>query len=74
MRARSNLVMSDDLERLIDAHGLAAVLYALSNICAEKATHISASYSDETLARMWRGAGVRVANCAESRAVALVTP
>jgi hypothetical protein len=40
-------------EDAIDRHGLANVLDAISEICAEKADHIRASYDDKVTARTW---------------------
>jgi hypothetical protein len=41
------------LETLVDRHGLAQVLIALSEICGEKANHIATAWQDTTLAKRW---------------------
>lgn len=53
--------MNDDLndsdreyiERLVDKHGLAAVLMAISTICAEKSMHVAHDWQDVPLAKRW---------------------
>ncbi len=47
-----------ELESILDAHGLNAVLEALSTICDEKAYHIRASYETGETAqtKAWRSA------------------
>jgi hypothetical protein len=42
------------LERLIDHHGIAEILIALSEICGAKADHIRANWQDRPLARRWQ--------------------
>ena len=46
----------EQLEALIDATDLAAVLMALSEICGEKAEHIRSNWQDERTARCWDSA------------------
>jgi hypothetical protein len=48
------------LEALIDGCGLSSVLVALSEICGEKAEHISTNWQDKTLAKDWATAGGRI--------------
>jgi len=43
----------DDLEDLIDKHGLSGVVSALSDICYEKANHVRTNWQDEVLAKAW---------------------
>jgi len=45
--------LADALEPFVDDNGLAAVIDALGLMCAVKADHIRASYSDETTAAVW---------------------
>jgi len=62
------------LEILIDAYGLGNVLSSIAGTCAEKADHIRASYGDDTLARNWNAAGVRIAEVSASPRIVKVTP
>lgn len=43
----------ETVERLIDAYGLNDLLSDIGSICAEKAEHIQASYSDHVSADTW---------------------
>lgn len=43
----------DDLERLIDRHGIANVLNAIGEISGEKAAHIASMWQDTTLSKRW---------------------
>jgi len=45
--------MSDDLERMIDEHGLQAVLDALTDICWGKAEHLRTNWQDAASAKGW---------------------
>ena len=47
----------DTLERMVDVHGLKAVLSALGEICLDKAEHIMRSYDDQPLAKQWARTG-----------------
>ena len=47
----------DQIETLIDRHGLETVLQMITFVCQEKADHIMVSYSDESLARAWQANG-----------------
>ncbi len=44
---------AEDLERMIDRQGLAAVCDMLAQICHEKADHIASNWQDRALAREW---------------------
>jgi hypothetical protein len=59
----------EELEMLIDRHGLAHVLDMLSDVCAEKAEHIESTWDDRGLAKLWHRAGVKVRAAALSPAV-----
>jgi hypothetical protein len=41
------------LEKLIDRHGIADTLIALSEICGAKAEHIATNWQDAHLAKRW---------------------
>lgn len=43
----------DELEILIDKHGLAYVLRAIEAICFEKAEHVAVNWQDAGLAKRW---------------------
>jgi hypothetical protein len=49
--------MLDTLERLVDEHGLRAVLEALAEVCGGKAEHVLANWQDKALAKAWDRAG-----------------
>lgn len=49
--SESNL--TEQIEAMIDAHGLLHVLTAIELICAEKAEHLRANWQDKLLARDW---------------------
>lgn len=44
---------TQELESMIDRHGLTHVVTALALICAEKAEHIRANWQDATTAKAW---------------------
>jgi len=44
---------TDDLERLVDRHGMNNVLDALVQICAGKAEHVAAMWQDGPRAKQW---------------------
>ena len=54
------------LETLIDAYGLEGVLYAIGDICAEKADHIRSNWQDERLAKEWSKRTIRVTRTADA--------
>jgi hypothetical protein len=43
----------DDLEQMIDRHGLAAILEAVSDICSAKADHLRSNWQDAESAKVW---------------------
>lgn len=43
----------DQLEALIDATNVGAVLMALSELCGDKAEHIRSNWQDGATARLW---------------------
>jgi hypothetical protein len=43
----------DELEKLIDRHGLTSVIDRVVDICHEKADHIQVNWQDRVLARAW---------------------
>lgn len=51
---------ADQLESLIDKHGLSQVLTAIEDICNGKAEHIESNWQDSATARAWSKASKRV--------------
>ena len=47
----------DNLESLIDRHGLFPVLEAIAEICYLKADHLTTNWQDRVSARLWEKAG-----------------
>jgi len=41
------------LETMIDTVGLSNTLYAIANLCSDKAEHIRSNWQDEALAKRW---------------------
>jgi len=46
--------MLDELERLIDTHGMANIMLGLVHICDEKAEHVESNWQDQVLSDAWR--------------------
>jgi hypothetical protein len=56
--ARQNFIRLDDddsqdLEALVDEHGLSGVVDALAEICHAKADHLAIDWGDEQAAHTW---------------------
>lgn len=45
--------LSDQLEILVDSHGLTNVIEALALMCSAKADHILSNWQDENLSEQW---------------------
>jgi hypothetical protein len=45
--------ITEDLEAMVDKHGLTHVLVGLSLVCSEKAEHIRINWQDKALAKDW---------------------
>lgn len=56
----------EHLERMIDAYGLETVLYALGDICIEKAEHIRSNWQDERTAKYWGKRSIRITRTADA--------
>ena len=48
------ILMLDDLESLIDTHGMANIMMALVHIADEKAEHVKGNWQDLELSDAWR--------------------
>lgn len=46
----------NEIEQMIDRHGLPSILGALSAICSDKAEHIRTNWQDENTAKLWDSA------------------
>lgn len=51
----------DEVERLIDTHGLAAFLETTATVCNLKADHIRENWQDDATAQPWDRMGSRLA-------------
>lgn len=45
--------ITEDLEAMIDKHGLTHVLTGLACVCREKAEHLRSNWQDAASARVW---------------------
>ena len=48
------VLMLDELESLIDTHGMANIMLALVHIADEKSEHVKSNWQDLELASAWR--------------------
>ena len=55
-----------ELETIIDAHGLSKTLNAIAEICAEKAAHVGATWTDRELESRWNRCAAKVSKSAAS--------
>lgn len=60
---------SDELEQMIDRHGLASVLSMVADICYEKSEHIESNWQDRQLAKLWTKCGTKLHATATSALV-----
>lgn len=56
--------LMQELEPLIDRHGLHGVLESLSQICYLKSAHVAESWQDNELARLWERSAKYIGNTA----------
>jgi hypothetical protein len=49
--------MDNELEALVDKHGLYGVVHALERICYGKAEHLASNWQDHDASRRWERAG-----------------
>ena len=47
------MTITEELEAMIDKHGLLHIVTGLSLICDEKAIHIQTNWQDKSLAKEW---------------------
>lgn len=64
---------AEQLEQLIDSHGVTHALERVAEICSGKAEHIRSNWQDESLASDWDAAAARIVTCAGSPAVSRVS-
>lgn len=58
--------MNDQLEQLIDQHGLVRVMEIIAGICYEKAIHVETNWQDKVLAGEWESNGNAIDSLAPS--------
>ena len=51
------MTLPDQIEALIDAHGLYAVSQAIEQVCYAKASHLADHWQDSAAAKRWVKAG-----------------
>lgn len=54
------VLMHEALEALVDQNSLTDVLYALAEMCHEKADHVRSNWQDAIAAKEWDTAGRRI--------------
>jgi len=62
MTTEAKCKLNNELEAMIDTHGLSAVISAISAVCDAKAQHIAENWQDESLANVWQEAANRLAS------------
>jgi hypothetical protein len=45
--------LAEQLEEIIDSHGITNVLEAIEQVCYEKAEHVQSNWQDRPLAKAW---------------------
>ncbi|MDX2087861.1 MAG: hypothetical protein SFX73_08425 [Kofleriaceae bacterium] len=58
--------LAAEIEPVVDQHGIAEVLEALSFLCQAKSDHIEAAWQDRPLARAWKRVGDKVAQASRA--------
>jgi len=61
-------MLENQLEALIDTHGLATVLGAIAGVCWEKGDHLRSNWQDPRAARVWDRMGRKVSTAADAAA------
>lgn len=57
-RARAK-ALGEQLESIIDLHGLTSVVQSLADICGQKEEHLLSNWQDKRAAKKWRSAADR---------------
>jgi hypothetical protein len=57
---------AEELEPIVDRHGIAGVLEALALVAQLKAEHITTNWNDRGLARSWKQLATRIARLAKA--------
>ncbi len=60
--------LQEQVEALIDAHGLYELLDATGMVCFAKGSHLRENWQDSHMAKAWDSAGKRVSTCAANQA------
>lgn len=53
--------LQNEIETLIDKHGVGNLLNSMANVCFEKAIHIRENWQDVSLAKDWDKNGQKIA-------------
>lgn len=64
--------MLEDLEALVDQHGLRGVLVALADIARLKADHVQTNWQDKGLAAAWNRAGSAIDRTTDNPVICLL--
>ena len=52
--------LKEELERMVDEHGVVRIFAMLSELCQDKAEHVRTCWSDEELACRWEKLARRI--------------
>ncbi len=58
--------ITEDLEAMVDKHGLTHVLVGLACVCFEKGEHLRVNWQDKATAKVWDADGKIIENAARS--------
>lgn len=61
--------LEEELETLIDKHGVGHMLHVIERICSLKSDHIAENWQDNELSREWDAAATKIGLCADSLSV-----
>jgi hypothetical protein len=59
-KVASEKPLADQLEAIIDRHGLSKVLFAMGEVCHLKAAHIAENWQDTKTAKVWEKDGMHL--------------
>lgn len=60
------MTLAEQLEALVDQHGLVDLLAEMAGICGEKAEHLRCNWQEEGRAKLWERAGRTLDKAADS--------
>ncbi len=67
--SRNRDALRRELEAAVDAHGIAGVLDALTEVCMDKSEHVRATWQDDALGALWSRIARAVCRAETSQAV-----